>query len=99
MAKTKFCIFFFGFLLFFFFIFLVFFFLIVLTLWRHSGVTWKLMVLILVHMDRIDQGLYIGTKYNIIDPLSWKIYGGLLCNNPMVRYDTKNKETNKQPGR
>ena len=34
------------------------------------SVTGKLIVLILVDMDRGDQELYIGTKYRIIGPLS-----------------------------
>ena len=32
-------------------------------------VTWKLLVLILVDMDRGNQALYIGTKYSIRAPL------------------------------
>ena len=36
-----------------------------LPFWRHSDVTWKLLVLILVDMNRGDQELYIGTKCSI----------------------------------
>ena len=50
-------------------------------IWRNSDVTWKLLVLIVVDMDKHDKGdqdLYIGTKYSIIAPLLFEIYGGVI---------------------
>ena len=68
MVENKFRHFFVVFFFFFlFFIFFYFFLFIVLTLY---DIIWKLLVLILVDMDRGDQDLYIGIKYSIIGILS-----------------------------
>ena len=48
----------------------------------HSDVTWKLLVLILVDMDRGDQDLYKGTKNSIVGPLFIENLWG--CNNPLL---------------
>ena len=40
-----------------------------LTIRHHSDVTRKSILLIFDDMDKGDQGLYVGTKYNTIGPL------------------------------
>ena len=68
----------------------------ILRIWLHSDGTRKLIVLILVDMDRGNQDLYIGTKYSIIRPLSCRIYGG--CNPVGKICYKKEKRKKKQPG-
>ena len=46
------------------------------------------MVLLLVDIDREDLDLYTGTKYSIIGPILYTIYGG--CNNlSSIEYRSK----------
>ena len=66
-------------------------------------ITLKLLVFILVDMDRGDQDLYTFTKYSIIEPLSKKIYGNprKICykkkkqQQQQKQNKTKQKQTNK----
>ena len=68
-------------------------------IWHHYDVVWKLLVLILVDMDRGGQDLYIRIKTALY--VSKQHYRALITEKPwgiqqplLVRYVTKNKQTN-----